>query len=127
MDANEYELVCALMEQNEEMRVIAVGDDDQNIFAFRGSSSKYMEKLITEKNATTYELAENYRSKANIVEFTNELAMKISYRLKRTRIIPNKKDNGIIRIVHYRTTLDHPVVDDVMTAELSGTTRDHEK
>ena len=123
MDANEYELVCALMEQNEEMRVIAVGDDDQNIFAFRGSSSKYMEKLITEKNATTYELAENYRSKANIVEFTNELAMKISYRLKRTRIIPKQKDNGIIRIVHYRSNhLITPVVDDVMTAELSGTT-----
>ena len=30
------------MEQNEEMRVIAVGDDDQNIYEFRGASSKYL-------------------------------------------------------------------------------------
>jgi len=31
MDADDYRLVKALMDKNEEMRVIAVGDDDQNI------------------------------------------------------------------------------------------------
>ena len=39
MDANEFELIKCLMEYNEDMRVIAVGDDDQNIYEFRGSSS----------------------------------------------------------------------------------------
>jgi ATP-dependent DNA helicase RecQ len=33
-------LINALMEQNEEMRVIAVGDDDQNIYEFRGCKFK---------------------------------------------------------------------------------------
>jgi len=61
MDANEYALINALMEQNEDMRVIAVGDDDQNIFEFRGSSSKYLEKLIHEKKACIYELV-RYKS-----------------------------------------------------------------
>ncbi|NMA34860.1 MAG: RecQ family ATP-dependent DNA helicase, partial [Clostridiaceae bacterium] len=123
MDGDEYELVCALMEQNEEMRIIAVGDDDQNIFAFRGSSSEYMEKLITEKNAVVYELAENHRSKANIVGFTNEIAKKISHRLKRTPIIPVQKDNGIIKIVRYKCNhLVTPLVDDIMSTDLSGTT-----
>jgi ATP-dependent DNA helicase RecQ len=123
MDGDEYELVCALMEQNEEMRIIAVGDDDQNIFAFRGSSSEYMEKLITEKNAVVYELAENHRSKANIVGFTNEIAKKISHRLKRTPIIPVQKDNGIIKIVRYKCNhLVTPLVDDIMSTGLSGTT-----
>lgn len=123
MDANEYELICALMEQNEDMRGIAVGDDDQNIFAFRGSSSEYMEMLITDKNAVMYELAENYRSKANIVEFSNKIAEKISYRLKRTPIIPAQKDNGIIRIVrHSCSHLIVPLVNDILSAELSGTT-----
>ena len=37
MGAEEYTLVKALMTNNEEMRVIAVGDDDQNIYEFRGS------------------------------------------------------------------------------------------
>ena len=40
MNEDEYNLICTLMELNEEMRVIAVGDDDQNIYEFRGSSSK---------------------------------------------------------------------------------------
>ena len=46
MDAHEFALVKTLMEQNDGMRIIAVGDDDQNIFEFRGASSKYMENLI---------------------------------------------------------------------------------
>ncbi len=123
MDEDEYELILALMEQNDGMRVIAVGDDDQNIFKFRGSSSKYMEKLITEKEAVKYELTENYRSKANLVEFTNQLAGRISHRLKRTPVIPVQKDNGRIRIVRYRCNeMITPLVDDIVSTELSGTT-----
>src|SRR5690606_10603218 len=68
-------------------------------------------------------LAENYRSKANIVEFSNKIAEKISYRLKRTPIIPAQKDNGIIRIVrHSCSHLIVPLVNDILSAELSGTT-----
>ncbi len=49
MSAEEYALVKALMETNETMRVIAVGDDDQNIFGFRGSDSKYMFMLAEQQ------------------------------------------------------------------------------
>nr|WP_018360598.1 UvrD-helicase domain-containing protein [Porphyromonas macacae] len=42
MDADEFSLIKTLMEQNEEMRVIAVGDDDQNIYEFRGANSKLL-------------------------------------------------------------------------------------
>ena len=62
MDANEFSLVEALMERNNELQVIAVGDDDQNIYQFRGSDSKYLRKLITDYNAKQYYLVENYRS-----------------------------------------------------------------
>lgn len=47
MGVAEYTLVKALMASNEEMRVIAVGDDDQNIYEFRGSDSGYMYRLVT--------------------------------------------------------------------------------
>ena len=67
MDANEFALIRALMQNNDDMRVIAVGDDDQNIYEFRGSDSAHMQSLIDEYGATRYELVENYRSKANIV------------------------------------------------------------
>ena len=48
MGVEEYALLRALMANNEEMRVIAVGDDDQNIYEFRGSDSDYMYRLTQE-------------------------------------------------------------------------------
>ena len=45
----EFELIKTLMEQNENLRVIAVGDDDQNIYAFRGSNSRYLKELLKEE------------------------------------------------------------------------------
>ena len=41
MGAEEHALVKALIANYEEMRVIAVGDDDQNIYEFRGSCLLY--------------------------------------------------------------------------------------
>ncbi len=37
MGDEEFALVEELISCNEDMRVIAVGDDDQNIYEFRGS------------------------------------------------------------------------------------------
>lgn len=50
MSADEYALVDAMMRRNTDMRVIAVGDDDQAIMGFRGADSTYMAKLATVAN-----------------------------------------------------------------------------
>ncbi|MGN1207299.1 MAG: UvrD-helicase domain-containing protein, partial [Eubacteriales bacterium] len=42
MDDSEFALVRALMSVNEDMRIIAVGDDDQNIYQFRESHSRHL-------------------------------------------------------------------------------------
>ncbi|MBY0536119.1 MAG: RecQ family ATP-dependent DNA helicase [Chitinophagaceae bacterium] len=84
MNKEEYELVKVLMEQNEEMRVILVGDDDQNIYGFRGADSAFMQSLVSEKAATKYQLTENYRSTENLVSFANNWAATISKRRKAT-------------------------------------------
>ncbi|MCO5290140.1 MAG: RecQ family ATP-dependent DNA helicase [Chitinophagaceae bacterium] len=123
MDKDEFDLITALMEQNEEMRVIAVGDDDQNIFEFRGSSSKYLEQFIRENNAVKYELVENYRSKNNLVDFSNRFVKRISHRLKQTPIIAKQNSNGQIKIIHYQNgNLIQPLVEDILSTGLSGTT-----
>ncbi len=123
MDADEYELISTLIDLNEEMRVIAVGDDDQNIYEFRGSSSKYLESFITEKSADKYELVENYRSKKNLVDFTNKFATRIRNRLKTEQIVPVQKDDGKIKIIkHSSQQLITPVVNDIIESGLSGTT-----
>ncbi len=123
MDANEFELISALMEHNEDLRVIAVGDDDQNIFEFRGASSKYLKQLMTDKEAVLYELVENYRSRRNLVDYANQFVRRIPYRLKTTPIHAVQDANGNIVLVRYRS--DHlisPTVHDILSAPLTGST-----
>ena len=123
MDANEFALISALMQQNDEMRVIAVGDDDQNIYEFRGASSEYLKKLITEQKAVLYELVENYRSKSNLVDFSNRFLATIPQRLKQTPIIAVQDDTGKVKLVRYRSrNLIMPLVKDILSQGLSGTT-----
>lgn len=123
MDINEFNLINTLMEQNEEMRVIAVGDDDQNIYEFRGASSKYLEQFILSNNAQKYELSENYRSKSNLVEFANQFVEQIPHRLKEISIVAKQTDNGKIKLVHYKSgNLISPLLQDILTTGLTGTT-----
>ena len=123
MNADEFALITTLMEQNEEMRVIAVGDDDQNIYEFRGSSSGYLKQFMAESKAARHELIENYRSKNNLVEFTNGFVNKIRHRLKETPISAKQTDNGHIKLVHYQNgNLISALVQDILSTDLAGTT-----
>ncbi|HFB61971.1 MAG TPA: RecQ family ATP-dependent DNA helicase, partial [Bacteroidetes bacterium] len=123
MDEDEFTLVTTLMEYNEEMRVIAVGDDDQNIYGFRGANSKYLEKLINEKQAVKYELVENYRSRKNLVDLSNRFVKTIRHRIKTTDIQAVRQETGTIKIVkHNPGQLVTPVVNDVVRSGLSGST-----
>ncbi|PTB97276.1 RecQ family ATP-dependent DNA helicase [Marivirga lumbricoides] len=123
MDEDEFNLINALMEQNEEMRVIAVGDDDQNIYEFRGANSKYLEQFISVNKAVKHELVENYRSKSNLVEFTNQYVSSIRHRLKTHPILAKQSDTGKIKLVRYQSSnLITPLVKDILATELTGTT-----
>lgn len=123
MDANEFSLIEALMDRNEEMRVIAVGDDDQNIYQFRGSDSKYLRSFITDRGAVKYELLENYRSCPNIVELANLFAETITERMKTDPIVSVKKENGVVRLIkHSSKNLEKAVVNDIIKSAYSGTT-----
>lgn len=123
MDADEFSLISALMDYNEDLRVIAVGDDDQNIYEFRGASSRYLEQFIEVNLALKYELIENYRSKNNLVEFTNQLVKTISHRLKDTSVIARQVDNGKIKLFRYQSgNLVTPLVNQLLKTDLAGTT-----
>ncbi len=123
MDKDEFALIKALMSRNEELRVVAVGDDDQNIYTFRGSDSKYLGEILNEKNSVQYELPINFRSKKNIVDISNQLVLKIRNRLKSIPIIAKSKDNGKIKITEYQSAnLIFPTVKEILSTELSGTT-----
>jgi ATP-dependent DNA helicase RecQ len=119
----EHQFLETLIEKNEEMRVIMVGDDDQNIFEFRGSNSRYMLEFMQKRTAKKYELIENYRSKQNIVAVANLWSAKIANRIKTIPIIPHQKTDGTIRIVeHISRNLMKPVLRSILDAPLTGTT-----
>lgn len=101
MNATQFELVKTLMAQNEEMRVIAVGDDDQTIYTFMGASPHYMRELLTDFGATQYELLENYRSQINIVNFCNRFAEHITERLKSHKITAVQTELGTVDYVAF--------------------------
>lgn len=123
MNADEFALVNILMEKNEGMRVIAVGDDDQNIYAFRGADSSYLMELIEHRQAVKYELMTNFRSCPPIVAFANAFVKTISKRLKNNDIIPSQTSAGHLKLVHYQSRhLMEPLVRDLLATEMKGTT-----
>lgn len=99
MDAYEYGLVEALMERNDDMRVIAVGDDDQNIYQFRGADTKYLKSLITAHGACRYSLLHNYRSCRSVVSFANCFVQSISSRMKTEDISAVTNVEGEVRLI----------------------------
>ncbi len=122
MDENEFGLVRALMETNENMRVIAVGDDDQNIYEFRGSDSSNFKKLIDDYGAKRYELLDNYRSVKNIVELSNVFASSISNRMKNSEIRSVTDTSGSTSIIKYRTRyIEAPIVNWLRSHVMEGT------
>ena len=116
MGPDDYRLVQALMQRNEEMRVIAVGDDDQNIFAFRGSDSKYLHSLVVDNNATLYEMTDNYRSAQDIVKQANRFVQRIPNRMKHTPIKSVTTEKGIVKIIPAGTTFN------IQNSAIKGTT-----
>ena len=144
MGADDFRMVKALIQQNEEMRVIAVGDDDQNIYAFRGSDSRYMQSLVSEEGAKTaiereqsdtrigsaereqarpkvklYEMTDNYRSSKAVVDCANRFVQRIPGRLKKTPIQSATGEDG--KVITLKSLLDAEIKVNEKTAILTRT------
>ncbi|MBR1738169.1 MAG: ATP-dependent helicase, partial [Firmicutes bacterium] len=121
MDRYEYSLVEFLMKYNEDMRLIAVGDDDQNIYRFRGSDAKYLRELISEHGAKRYSLTDNYSSSRSIVSFANRFVKEISERIKNEDINAVTENIGEVKMIkHIGANMETALVEDMLSAELSG-------
>ncbi|WP_289199463.1 RecQ family ATP-dependent DNA helicase, partial [Bacteroides acidifaciens] len=122
MGAEEHALVKALMTNNEEMRVIAVGDDDQNIYEFRGSDSSYMYRLAQESDSTFVEMTENYRSAHHPVAFANAFLKTIDKRIKSTPIISMRKEEGWVEVTRHQSKyMYQPLVENLLQHKDKGT------
>lgn len=121
MGKDEYELVRAMMNNNEDMRVIAVGDDDQNIFDFRGSNSMYMDLLRQIPDAHFVEMTENFRCARHVVDFANGFVKNISHRMKSKPIVSMRKDDGWVEVMcHQSRYLYQPLVENLLSHRSNG-------
>ena len=78
IDQLQYNLVSAIagrtLNENEgRLSIMAVGDDDQNIYAFKGANVGFIKRFQEDYGARTVYMVENYRSSAHIIRAVNQL------------------------------------------------------
>ena len=89
IDERQYRLVSALArrhsthsERDTDLCILAVGDDDQNIYQWRGGNNRHIERFKAEYSAEINYLVENYRSSRAIIAASNQLIEHNTARLK---------------------------------------------
>ncbi|HOX57108.1 MAG TPA: RecQ family ATP-dependent DNA helicase [Candidatus Paceibacterota bacterium] len=78
IDEPQYELISAIAGRRIEdadlrLSILAVGDDDQNIYTFRGANVEFIRRFAQDYGAEVHYLVENYRSTGYIIEAANHL------------------------------------------------------
>lgn len=116
MSADEYRLVEALVKSNDDLRLIAVGDDDQNIFEFRGSDSSYFNHLRDIEGGRFVEMTENFRSSRRVVACANQFTHYIVNRLKHKPIVAIRDVEGHVSVTrHVSRFMYAPLVNDFLS------------
>ncbi len=80
IDQPQYDMISALAGRTLEadqaearLSILAVGDDDQNVYTFRGANILFIREFERDYQAQTHFLVENYRSTAHIIHAANQL------------------------------------------------------
>lgn len=117
----EAELIDLIIDRAETIRTIVVGDDDQNIYEFRGANVKIFRLFMDKYNAKQINFLTNYRSTRNIVEFSNQFIQQLRNRLKTIPLVANRSENGLIAISEYNhNNIFQPIVDQIVKEKPKG-------
>lgn len=78
IDQGQYDLISALAgrtleDADSKLTILAVGDDDQNIYRFRGANVDFIHRFRSDYQANIRYLLDNYRSSAHIIAAANRL------------------------------------------------------
>ena len=87
IDAPQYELISAIAgrtldDADQKLSILAVGDDDQNIYTFRGANVEFIRRFQQDYEAEVNHLVENYRSTCHIIAVANQLIAANTDRMK---------------------------------------------
>ena len=83
----QYDLIAALAgrtlaDEHDKLSLFAVGDDDQNIYAFTGASVEFIRRFEADYRAKPVFLTDNYRSTAHIIAAANAIIGPARERMK---------------------------------------------
>ena len=94
IDRDQYKMITHIarragQEADDDRRatILAVGDDDQNIYAWRGANIRHLRQFETDFEAERHYLVENYRSTKNIIAVSNDLIQGNQDRMKANQAI----------------------------------------
>ena len=101
IDEQQYALVSALAgrrrtDADTKLSIMAVGDDDQNIYSFKGASIEFIRRFQADYEGELTYLVENFRSTQNIISAANHVIQRGADRMKVNhpiRIDARRKDD----------------------------------
>ena len=101
IDAQQYALVSALAgrrraDADTKLSIMAVGDDDQNIYSFKGANIEFIRRFRADYEGDLTYLVENFRSTQNIISAANHVIQRGADRMKvdhPIRIDERRKDD----------------------------------
>ena len=87
IDQRQYDLIGALagrqtQDKDARLTLLAVGDDDQNIYSFRDTSNDFIHRFQADYQAKVDYLVENYRSSRHIIDAANAVIAANRERMK---------------------------------------------
>lgn len=97
IDEEQYELISllagrSLQATEQKLTILAVGDDDQNIYRFRGANVDFIRRFKADYQANVHYLTENYRSTGHIIAAANSLIAHNRDRMKKNHPIEINRD-----------------------------------
>ncbi len=99
IDGAQYDLVAALAglrakDADTRLAVLAVGDDDQGIYDWRGANVEYLRRFEEEYDARRHSLLTNHRSTRSIVDGSQAFIAQNGHRLKRREILKSAQSRS---------------------------------
>jgi ATP-dependent DNA helicase RecQ len=86
IDQEHYQLIGTIagrtLADTDKLSLMAVGDDDQNIYAFNGANVRFIRQFESDYQAKRYHLLDNYRSTQHIIRAANAVIAKSRERMK---------------------------------------------
>jgi ATP-dependent DNA helicase RecQ len=87
IDEHQYALVSALAgrrrtDPDAKLSIMAVGDDDQNIYSFKGANVEFIRRFQRDYGGEVTYLVENFRSTQNIIAAANHIIQRGQDRMK---------------------------------------------